>query len=83
MKDDPDRSNRQVAAELGVDDKTVASARDALERTAEIPQLEKTKDKDGKARRKPSKPKITSLDFGAAVTVAGVPDEPTPQERIT
>lgn len=53
LKDNPGRSNRQVAQGLGVDDKTVGSVRRALEATAEIPQLDKTLGADGKERRKP------------------------------
>ena len=51
LRDQPDASNRKIAAGLGVDDKTVASVRGDLESTAEIPQLEKRKGRDGKARR--------------------------------
>jgi hypothetical protein len=51
LKMDPTQSNRQVAAQVKVDDKTVASVRAELEASAEIPQLEKTTGKDGKKRR--------------------------------
>ena len=54
LRETPERSNRQIAAGLGVDDKTVGVTRAALEATAEIPQLERTVGADGKAR--PSKP---------------------------
>lgn len=46
----PEKSNRQIAAGLGVSDKTVGAIRKDMERTAEIPQLKKTEGKDGKAR---------------------------------
>jgi hypothetical protein len=46
----PEKSNRQIASVAKVDDKTVAVVRTELEATAEIPQLEKTKGKDGKSR---------------------------------
>jgi hypothetical protein len=46
----PSRSDRQIAAGLGVDHKTVGAARDRLGGTGEIPQLEKTTGTDGKAR---------------------------------
>jgi hypothetical protein len=39
-----------------VDDKTVAKVRDNLESTSEIPKLEKTVGKDGKARKQRKKP---------------------------
>ena len=52
----PERSNREVARDLGVDDKTVGSVRKELESTAEIPQLDRRVGKDGKARPA-SKPK--------------------------
>lgn len=55
LKIDPSLSNRFVAAKTGVSDKTVAAVREELESTAEIPQLKKTKGRDGKART--SKPK--------------------------
>src|ERR1700680_3462260 len=42
LKDTPHRSNRQIAGGLGVDHKTVSTARRNLEATGEIPQLHKT-----------------------------------------
>jgi hypothetical protein len=51
IKIDPSKSNRAIAAEAKVDDKTVAAVRGELEATAEIPQLETTTGKDGKKRR--------------------------------
>jgi hypothetical protein len=58
LKDRPGRSNRQVASQVGVDHKTVGAVRKQLETTGEIPQLDKTEGKDGKARRRPArKPK--------------------------
>ena len=50
LRGDPSRSDRQIAAGLGVDHKTVGAARDRLGGTGEIPQLEKTTGTDGKAR---------------------------------
>jgi N6-adenosine-specific RNA methylase IME4/ParB-like chromosome segregation protein Spo0J len=52
LRDTPERSNRQIAAALGVDGKTVGTARERLEGTAEIPLLEKTVGADGKKRPK-------------------------------
>ena len=53
LRSRPGESNRAIAGNLGVDDKTVAAVRSALEATAEIPRLMKTIGADGKARRKP------------------------------
>jgi ParB-like chromosome segregation protein Spo0J len=53
LKDDPNASNRAIAAKLGVDHKTVAGARTRLEVTGEIPQLQRTLGADGRERRKP------------------------------
>ena len=43
LRETPEKSDRQIAASLGVSDKTVGSQRKELESTAEIPQL-KTKE---------------------------------------
>jgi ParB-like nuclease domain len=60
LKATPDASNRQIAAQVKADDKTVAKVRKVLEATADIPQLKKTTGKDGKARttapKKPAPP---------------------------
>jgi hypothetical protein len=48
----PEKSNRQIAATMKVDHKTVASVRAEKEATGEIPQLKTTVGKDGKARKK-------------------------------
>lgn len=53
LKETPEKSDRQIAKDLGVSDKTVGSQRKELETTAEIPQLKKTQGSDGKERRKP------------------------------
>src|SRR5262245_9152965 len=50
LKANPERLNRQIAAEIGVDHKTVAAVRTANQAAGKIPQLEKTIGKDGKAR---------------------------------
>jgi hypothetical protein len=50
LKAQPERSNRTIAKQTNVDDKTVAAVRGKLEATAEIPQLAKTVGADGKAR---------------------------------
>jgi hypothetical protein len=64
LRDRPERSNRQIAAGLGVDDATVGDARRRLEATAGIPQLRKTVGADGKARPA-QRPKIAAINFGA------------------
>lgn len=56
LKENPEKSNRQIAEELRVDDKTVGAVRDELESTAEIPQLPQTIGKDGKKRETSKKP---------------------------
>ena len=56
----PEKSNRQLAAMTGRDDKTIASVRADLERTADIPQLKTTEGKDGK--RRPTRRKKTKTD---------------------
>jgi len=55
LKAAPEKSNRQIAATVKADDKTVGSVRRELEATAEIPQLTKTIGKDGKARQQPAR----------------------------
>jgi hypothetical protein len=65
LKATPEKSNRQIAATVKADDKTVGSMRRRLEATAEIPQLPKTVGKDRKAR--PTKWKRPPTDQRAAV----------------
>jgi hypothetical protein len=50
LKATPELSNAQIGRQSGRDDKTVAKFRRELEATSEIPRLEKTRGKDGKAR---------------------------------
>lgn len=50
LKDAPARSSRSIAAAAGVDHKTVSALRKDMAATGEIPQLEKTVGKDGRAR---------------------------------
>jgi hypothetical protein len=71
MKATPAKSNRQIAAIVKADDKTVGSVRRKLEATAEIPQLTKTVGKDGKARKPPThKPSTTTRRKDPAVIAA-------------
>ncbi len=50
LKRTPEKSNRQIATEVGVDHKTVAVIRRSGESTGEIPQLSRTVGADGKFR---------------------------------
>jgi len=50
LRDQPERSNADHAAALGVDDHTVADVRDELEATSEIPTLDRRVGRDGKSR---------------------------------
>jgi hypothetical protein len=53
LKADPEQSNRQVAEQVGVDHKTVASIRTEAEARGEIPHVETRTDKQG--RQQPAK----------------------------
>jgi hypothetical protein len=53
LKSNPERSDRSIAAQVGVSDKTVGAKRSELESTAEIPQFKATTGMDGKQRKKP------------------------------
>jgi ParB-like chromosome segregation protein Spo0J len=64
LRDNPERSNRQIAEALSVDHKTVGAARERLQSTGEIPQLAKTTGADGKARRRPHGRKSINIDAG-------------------
>jgi len=55
LKDEPDKSDRQIAKEAKVDHKTVAAQRKQKEATGEIPQLPKTVGADGKTRKRPAR----------------------------
>jgi len=50
LKANPEKSNRQIAAAVGVDHKTVTVVRAESVATGEIPQLDKTTGRDGRAR---------------------------------
>ncbi len=52
----PDRSNKEISRQIGCDDKTVSAQRVEMERTAEIPKLERTVGADGKSRPATRKP---------------------------
>jgi len=48
LKEAPEKSNRRVAEQVKVDDKTVATVRTEMERRAEIPHVEKRTDSKGR-----------------------------------
>ena len=66
LRDEPGRSNRQHARDLGVDHKSVQSVRGQLEATGEIPQLDRREGADGKVRpaqsAEPAEPEPTLDD---------------------
>lgn len=51
LREGPEASDRKIADSLGVDHKTVGAARDRLESTGEIPQLEKREGRDSRVRQ--------------------------------
>src|SRR6516164_11843982 len=77
LKAKPEASNATVAKQTKTTDKTVAKVRRKLESTSEIPKLEKTVGKDGKARPKTKK---TKKPAGAPKTKE---PEPEPEHGVT
>jgi N6-adenosine-specific RNA methylase IME4/ParB-like chromosome segregation protein Spo0J len=75
LRRSPEKSNRQIAAELGVDDKTVGTVRRNLESTAEIPQLEKTLGTDGKSRPTTRPAVVRGVSLARAARVADMAAE--------
>jgi hypothetical protein len=73
LKINPEKSNRQIATELGGSHVTVGAVREELESTGQIGQLSKTTGKDGKSR--PTKKKQAS----AKVTGSLNGSHPTPK----
>lgn len=69
LRETPEKSDRQIAKELGVSDKTVGVQRKEMERTAEIPQLKTSIGADGKERPRQVERKST-------------PPEPTKGEPV-
>jgi len=77
LKAQPSKSNRTIAKQAKVDDKTVAVVRGKLEATAEIPQLTKTIGADGKTRTTtPTRKKCRTVDDFVADKKARRPAEP-------
>jgi hypothetical protein len=56
VKAQPEKSDRQIAKQVKVDHKTVASVRAKQEATGEVSPVEKRVGADGKARKQPRKP---------------------------
>lgn len=74
---EPGRANRDIAAELKVDDKLVGRVRAKLEATASLPQLDRTTGRDGKER-----PARASGTKAAAPTTAQPAElEPAPLSK--
>lgn len=61
LRETPEKSDRQIAAGLGVTNKTVAAQRKGLERTEEIPQLKTNIGADGKERPRQVQRKPVSI----------------------
>jgi len=57
LKNSPQKSDRQIGAITGLDNKTIGKLRSEMETTEEIPQLTETIGKDGKKRTTKPKPK--------------------------
>jgi hypothetical protein len=66
LKAKPEASNRQIAAQVRTDDKTVGAVRRQLEATAELSQVEKTVGADDKARKKPMRQPSSEQHIEAA-----------------
>ena len=71
LKENPEKSNRQIADELKVSDHTVKAVRDDLESTAQIAQLTQTIGKDGKNRV--IQEKITRTKRGRPRKIISIP----------
>ena len=85
LKARPEKSNRQIASELGHSHVTVGAVRDELASTGQIDQLEKTKGKDGKFRKKPAtEPTTTPIrpDSAAPTVTVGVPSTTDPLKAL-
>jgi hypothetical protein len=75
----PAQSDRAIAAEAGVDHKTVAKVRAKMESTGEIPQLKKTTGKDGRVRARPVprlKPKLVVTEAAALKALQSADPDP-------
>jgi ParB-like chromosome segregation protein Spo0J len=71
LKLHPEKSNRQIGAEVGASHVTVGAVRAEMESTGQIDQLPKTVGKDGKQRKQPaSKPGMLTKHLKAAAKEA-------------
>lgn len=77
LKEDPSQSDREIAAVVGVEHKTVGAARSRLEAAGEIPQLSSTKGRDGRSRRRPKR-RIEHPPAATPATYAPQPNRDTP-----
>jgi hypothetical protein len=76
LKEDPTRSDRCIAAEVGADHKTVGATRRDLEVTGEIPQSEETRGADGRTqRRRRAAPSRTQADRTASPSFPAPPPD--------
>jgi ParB-like chromosome segregation protein Spo0J len=78
LKARPDHSSRRIAADLGVDHKTIGRLRRALAATGELPQLDATVGADGRSRRtiKVSAETVAfAKAFGGKIGADNLPDE--------
>jgi len=76
LKDRPDRSDRKIGADLGVDHKTIGRLRRALNATGEVPQLDATTGADGRVRsvkRQNEDAKTLARAFEGRVGTEGLP----------
>lgn len=63
LRENPEKSDRQIGRELGVDNKTVASRRGFLEAGEEIPHLDTTTGADGKQYPRQVARNVQPIDF--------------------
>jgi hypothetical protein len=85
LKEFREKSDRSIAAEIGVADKSVGRLRLEMEATAEIPHSEKTIGKDGIARpSSTSRPKAagTKSSVADAIDTAAIPFEADPAKPV-
>lgn len=81
LRETPEKSDRQIAAGLGVTNKTVAAQRKGLERTEEIPQLTTNIGADGKERPRQVQRKPISI-FNPSEQEERILQNPNMLERI-
>lgn len=77
---EPERSDRDIASETGVDHKRVGRIRKATEATGATPQLTATKGKDGKTRRKRKTEPSREPAGGLVAPPCGEPAAPQHQD---